>query len=335
MITLQDLKPSSVVFDEASHTYHRGETELSGITGLIKSVLFPGDEPDKYVKEKIFPLAAYFGTCVHKALRVWDELGIELTQFPATTHPTAGEIPAQDVTAELAYYKTLPHRTVASEFTVDHGNFASQIDAIWCDDDDNIYLIDHKTNNLDSYPGGADGLKEYLSWQLSCYAYMFEKQTGLKVAGLLGNWLRKGKGELWKIARQPDEQVEKLLSTEIIPNGDGTFAYINPDMQVIAPKVEVVTATTDALAVPVDVITAIANLLRAEKAAKAMKEKLREIMETAGVTKWECPEFTATIGKPSTSKSFDAKAFQTDHPDLYEKYLKDIQKKGSFSQKLK
>ena len=343
MISKADLKQSEVVFNELAHTYLRGDTELSGITGLIHAVLLLGVYPDAsdYVKKVQIPKAGYYGTCVHKSIQTWDELGIEMTQFPKKEHPTAGILPAQDVSAELAYYRKVKPRkckTIANEFTVDYGNFASQIDCVWGDEDGNIYLVDHKTNNLDYYPGGAEGLKEYLSWQLSCYAVMFEQQTGLKVKGLFGNWLRKGAGELWRIERKPDEQVQKLLSTEIHKQDWGGFTYYNPEMQVTAAKVEEVkpvATATDALAVPVDVVSAITALLRAEKAAKAMKEKLRELMEAAGVSKWECPEFTATIGKPSETTTFDSKAFKADHPDLYEQYIKTTTRKGSFTQKLK
>lgn len=344
MITRADLKESAVVFDEATHTYRRGEVELSGITGLIHAVLLLGIYPEAndFVKNVQIPRAGYYGTCVHQAIQLWDEFGIEMTQFPEKAHPTAVMLPAQDVSAELAYYRKIKPRTcktIASEFTVDCGNFASQIDCIWGTDDGDIFLVDHKTNNLTYYPGGPEGLKEYLSWQLSCYAVMFELQTGIKVKGLIGNWLRKGTGELWRIERKPDEQVLQLLSTEIYKQDSGGFTYFNPEMQVFAAKVEevpsVATTTTDALAVPMDVVSAITNLLRAEKAAKAMKEKLRELMEAAGVTKWECPEFTATIGKPSETTTFDSKAFQADHPDLYEQYLKTTTRKGSFTQKLK
>ena len=343
MITRADLTQSEVVFNEETHRYLRGDAELSGITGLIHAVLLLGVYPDAsdYVKKVQIPKAGYYGTCVHKAIQAWDELGIELTQFPEKEHPTAGILPAQDVSAELAYYRKAKPRackTIASEFTVSYGNFASQIDCIWCDKEGGIYLVDHKTNNLDYYPGGAEGLKEYLSWQLSCYAFMFEWQTCWKVKGLIGNWMRKGAGELWRIERKPDELVQKLLSTEIIKQEWGGFTYYNPEMQVFAAKVEEVkpvATTTDALAVPVDVVSAIASLLKAEKAAKAMKEKLRELMEEAGVSKWECPEFTATIGKPSETTTFDSKAFQADHPDLYEQYLKTTTRKGSFTQKLK
>lgn len=342
MITRADLKQSEVVFNEETHRYLRGDAELSGITGLIHAVLLLGVYPDAsdYVKKVQIPKAGYYGTCVHKAIQAWDELGIELTQFPEKEHPTAGILPSQDVSAELAYYRNVKPRnvkTVASEFTVDYLNFASQIDCIWCDNVGGIYLVDHKTNNLDYYPGGADGLKEYLSWQLSCYAVMFENQTGIKVKGLLGNWVRKGAGELWRIERKPDELVQKLLSTDIMPDGNGRFVYLNQEMQVYAEKVEEVkqTESDSSLVVPSDVVTAIATLLKAEKAAKAMKEKLRELMEAAGVSKWECDQFTATIGKASESTTFDSKAFQADHPDLYKQYLKKTTRKGSFTQKLK
>ena len=342
MITIADLKQSEVVFNEETHRYLRGDAELSGITGLIHAVLLLGVYPDAsdYVKKVQIPKAGYYGTCVHKAIQAWDELGIELTQFPEKEHPTAGILPSQDVSAELAYYRKVKPRnvkTVASEFTVDYLNFASQIDCIWCDNEGGIYLVDHKTNNLDYYPGGAEGLKEYLSWQLSCYAVMFEKQTGKKVKGLIGNWMRKGVGELWRIDRKPDELVQKLLSTDIMPDGNGRFVYLNQEMQVYAEKVEEVkqTESDSSLVVPSDVVTAIATLLKAEKAAKAMKEKLRELMEDAGVSKWECDQFTATIGKASESTTFDSKAFQADHPDLYKQYLKKTTRKGSFTQKLK
>lgn len=342
MIYKKDLKQSEVVFNELAHTYLRGDTELSGITGLIHAVLLLGVYPDAsdYVKEVQIPKAGYYGTCVHKAIQTWDELGIEMTQFPAIPfkpkHFKEDVKPAQDVSAELAYYRKVKPRkckTIANEFTVDYGNFASQIDCVWATEDGDIYLVDHKTNNLDYYPGGAEGLKEYLSWQLSCYAVMFEKQTGLKVKGLFGNWLRKGTGELWRIERKPDEQVQKLLSTEIHKQDWGGFTYYNPEMQVTAAKVEEVkpvATTTDALAVPVDVVSAITALLRAEKAAKAMKEKLREIMEAAGVSKWECPEFTATIGKPSETTTFDSTALKKADPETYNKFLKTTTRKGSF-----
>lgn len=343
MIKFEDLKKSAVVFDEATHTYRRGDEKLSGITSLIHSVLQLGVYPDanEYVRNVQIPKAGYYGTCIHKAIQMYEDIGIEMIKFPEKPHPTAGMLPAQDVSIELETYKRLKPkklRVIATEFTVSLGMFATQIDSVLADEDDNIYLDDHKSNNLDYYPGGKDGLKEYLSWQLSANAVMFENQTGLKVKGLYADWIRKGDGELWKIERVPDEKVLQLLSTEILPKPEGGFIYINEAMQVEAAKVEdvkpVVSNSKD-LAVPVEITTAIANLVKAEAAAKLMKEKLRELMEANGVTKWECDVFTASIGKASTATSFDAKALEAADPETYKKYLKTTTRKGSFTIKAK
>lgn len=343
MIKFEDLKKSEVVFNEETHTYLRGDQRLSGITSLIHSVLQLGVYPDanEYVRNVQIPKAGYYGTCIHKAIQMYEDIGIEMTKFPEKEHPTAGTLPAQDVSIELETYKRLKPkklRVIASEFTVSFGMFATQVDSVLADEDDNIYLDDHKSNNLDYYPGGKEGLKEYLSWQLSANAVMFEKQTGLKVKGLYADWIRKGDGELWKIERVPDEKVLQLLSTEILPKPEGGFIYINEAMQVEAAKVEdvkpVVSNSKD-LAVPVEITTAIANLVKAEAAAKLMKEKLRELMEANGVTKWECDVFTASIGKASTATSFDAKALEAADPETYKKYLKTTTRKGSFTIKAK
>ena len=162
---------------------------------------------------------------------------------------------------------------------------------------------------------------------------MFEAQTGYKVKGLVGFWLRKGDSDRWDIVRQPDEKVLQLLETEILPKPQGGFVYINEAMQVSTPHVEEVKpaeAKSEALVVPSEITTAIANLVKAEKAAKVMKEKLRELMEANGVTKWECDDFIASIGKESTATTFDSTALKKADPETYNKYLKTTTRKGSF-----
>ena len=337
MIKFEDLKQSEVVFNEEAHTYLRGGEKLSGITSLIHSILQLGVYPDanEYVRNVQIPKAGYYGSCIHKAIQMYEDIGIEMTKFPEKEHPTAGTLPAQDVSIELETYKRLKPkklRVIATEFTVSLGMFATQIDSVLADEDDNIYLDDHKSNNLDYYPGGKEGLKEYLSWQLSANAVMFENQTGLKVKGLYSDWIRKGDGELWIIKRQPDEKVLKLLETEILPKPGGGFVYINEAMQVTsATPTDTKPAVADtSLVVPSDITTAIANLVKAEAAAKVMKEKLMELMEANGVTSWECDEFKATIGKDSVATTFDSTKFKSAHPDLYKQFTKTSTRKGAF-----
>ena len=287
MIDKNDLKRSEVVFNEETHTYLRGEQRLSGITSLIHQVLQLGVYPDAtdYVLKVQIPKAGYYGSCVHKAIQLWDELGIECTEFPEKQHPTAGTLPAQEVSEELNSYRDLlcGLRTVACEYTVDYGNFASQIDSVKADEDDEIFLVDYKTNNLQYYPGGRAGLEEYLSWQLSCYAFMFERLNNKKVAGLIAIWLRKGEGERWVIERKPDEQVKCLLDT-LVTLTDHGFVYFNDTMQVYnTTQLQKVVEASTSLTVPQEITKAIAELVRAEKAAKEMKERLRELMEKNNV----------------------------------------------------
>mgnify|MGYP007056168382 CR=1 FL=1 len=108
MIKFADLKQSEVVFNEDAHTYRRGDEELSGITSLIHSVLQLGVYPDanEYVRNVQIPKAGYYGSCVHKSIQMYNTVGIEVTKFPEVQHPTAGTLPAQDVTADLAAYKS-------------------------------------------------------------------------------------------------------------------------------------------------------------------------------------------------------------------------------------
>jgi hypothetical protein len=53
------------------------------------------------------------------------------------------------------------------------------------------------------------------------------------------------------------------------------------------------------------------------------------MMEEQGIKKWECDEFTATYTEPGTTTKFDSTAFKKDHPDLYEQYLKESERKAS------
>lgn len=337
------LNMSDVVFNEEQHSYHRGEERLSGITSLIHSVLRLGIYPDADPKtEQYFiPRAGYHGTCVHHAIQALETLGIEEVNYPAVEHETKDfgvvVFPEQDVQPELDGYKQFVEQyglhCIASEYTVDYGQYASQIDSVDENEARDIYIVDFKTNNVDAYPGGKEGLKEYLSWQLSSYAFMFErKNPDKKVKGLIGLWLKGDKWEAWDIKRQPDDKVKCLLETTALPAEKG-FIYINPEMQV-EDTVEVI-ATEKDLAIEKDFIGEVAKILEYEAKAKELKEQLREMMEKNGVTKFECDLFSASIVKPSTHEDFDKKAFQEANPELYKEYTKTTTAKGKFTLKLK
>jgi CRISPR/Cas system-associated exonuclease Cas4 (RecB family) len=54
--------------------------------------------------------------------------------------------------------------------------------------------------------------KEYLSWQLSLYAYAYYKMYGIEFTKLYAIWLpKKNLGQLIEIDKKSDEEIENLL----------------------------------------------------------------------------------------------------------------------------
>ena len=250
------LKQSPVIFDEESHSYQLGDKRLLGITGLIHSILGLGVYPDanEHVKDFIIPRAGSRGTAVHHAIQTYDQLGIKQTTQIVRTRYGCRERDnisyvdeTWDVSAELdAYIRHLcGFKPLANELTVsDNERYASQIDNVWLNESTGgIWLVDTKTNNIRLYPlcgyynanyfnSGEEALKEYLSWQLSIYAELFEAENpGLKVEGLACNWLRQDDAAFWVIERKPSELVKELL-TSVYFFGDDGPVYFHHDLTV-------------------------------------------------------------------------------------------------------
>ena len=70
-----NLTRSSVVFDQEAHTYHLDGVELSGVTTMLKKMLFA----DKYagISEEVLAKAAQYGTSVHEGVELFETLGAE------------------------------------------------------------------------------------------------------------------------------------------------------------------------------------------------------------------------------------------------------------------
>ena len=349
-------KQSPVIFDEEAHSYMLGEKRLLGITGLIHSILGLGvyPEADPYVKDFLIPKAGSRGTAIHHAIQTYDELGIRQTiQSVNTRQGDRYEVMEWDVSRELDNY--IRHLNgfvaLANELTVsDNDKYASQIDNVWQRVSTNgIWLVDTKSNNLDRYPlcgyfnpayfnNREDALKEYLSWQLSIYAELFEAENpGLKVEGLACNWLRQDRAAFWVIERKSPELVKEILSTEYMFTDNGPV-YFHHDQSVfgITPNLPATTNETVPI-VPEDVISYVADLIRIEKETKAKldeaKKALRMAMEQHGIKSWDSGLFKATIAADSNRATFDSARFKKDHPDLYEQYITNKPTKGGFTLK--
>ncbi len=356
-------KQSPVIFDEESHTYHLGEKRLLGITGLIHSVLGLGVYPDAsdHVKDRIIPRAGSRGTAIHHAIQTYDQIGIRQTKQIVRTRYGCSERDnveyvdeVWDVTDELdSYIRHLDgFEALANELTVsDNLKYASQIDNVWLyKKTGGIWLVDTKSNNIGLYPlcgyyipdyftSGEQALKEYLSWQLSVYAELFEDENpGIKVEGLACNWLRKAQSAFWLIERKPSELVRELLKAEYVLT-DGGPAYFHHDPSVFGIGTNIPTPKEDKVIIPPDVVAYMAGLLRTVKDAEEKlgeaKAALRNAMVQHGVKKCDFGAFTVSLGADSTATTFNTKKFKEENPALFEKYSTTTTKRGSLTLKLK
>ena len=290
-----NLIKSPVVFNQELHTYHLDGVELSGVTGMLKKTLFA----DKYagISEEILNKAAAYGTSVHEGVELFETMGIN------------------DGSQEVKNYNTIKtyagFNFEASEYLVsDEQNIASCIDLVYTTEEGEIILADIKTTY-----GGLD--KNYLSWQLSVYAYLFERQNpGLKVGRLVGIWLRKHEQKMEYITRRPDEDVEKLIREF----AEGSECTVSKSAGVPAPILSLADS--------------IADMERTIKTWTAkrdeLKEKILQLMKDNNCDKVELDgRVLITRVAPTTREAFDSKAFKEAEPELYKQYAKTSEVKES------
>lgn len=299
------LKKSKVVFYPATHTYVTPDGRmLDGITGMISRQLFPS----KYdgVDEETMRNAAERSSFIHSVCELVDSLNIE------------HESPEAMGYKELKDTYGLRHEE--SEYLVsDNVHFASCIDKVYRDGESTFTLADIKTTyKLD---------KEYVRWQLSIYAYLFERQNpGAKVLHLYAIWLRGERHELVEVERIPDDVVVSLMEHEV-----GGEQFTNP----YAPSVTD-TSLPEKYAAMEDAIAEI------DRQYKYWSEKKKELadgvkfeMQNAGVSKWVGDRVSFTRKEDSEREDFDKKRFAADHPDLYKAYLIKTKVSGSVILKVK
>lgn len=183
------LVKSEVVFNELDHSYTLNGKRLSGVTSMLSRTLFR----DKYkgISKEVLAKAADYGHNIHEQIELVDSLGV------------TSDTPA--VQEYLRMKAELGLTTLEGEYLVsDEDMIASSIDIVFSD----LTLADIKTTSkLDM---------EYLSWQLSIYAYLFERQNPtLKVPRLLAIWLPKsryGRSMCVEVPRKAKETIEVLLA---------------------------------------------------------------------------------------------------------------------------
>ena len=280
------LKQSQVTFDAATHTYHLGGVVLQGITGTLIKRAFP----DKYkdIDPDVLAEAARKGHELHEAIQNYDRFGIVQDD-------------RIDNYASLKEVKGLT--TIENEYLVsDEEHYASSIDIVMLDKQDEICLVDTKTTwNLDRASVGL---------QLSIYKRFFEMQNeGLQVAHLYALWLPNRDhdiAELVEVLPVSDEMLDALIKAD---QDDEPFSFITvPDGY-------------DELEIRYRQFTQMKA--EAEQGIEQVKAELMAIMREKNLLQIKSGNYTVSYIPEKVVKRFDSAVFKKENSSMYNQYMKE------------
>lgn len=297
---MNELIQSAVVFNEEQHTYTLGDKQLSGITTIIKRLVFP--DMYKGISQAVLNKAAERGTRIHNLIQMW----------------VMGILSNEDIAELQCFLDAFTATTLithASEYLVsDNESVASSIDLVCLDAEGNFVLCDIKTTSVLH--------TEYLQWQLSIYAYLFEHQNpGLQVASLKAIHIRDNKCEIVDVERLQDEYVEALLNAY----RSGAETFDNP----LNKLPEGLDALLKAYAENEEFLSYIGAVkAQYDEKKKALQQSIADSLRSQKLDKVETPVAKVTIGKDSVTKKFDLKAFMEsqqykDSPKVYDAFIKE------------
>ena len=294
-----DLTTSPIVFDPEAHEYLLiGEdftsTAYSGVTSILSQVLFPSKYKD--VDEDVLERAAARGTRIHELCQDTD------------TRPTDRREGDEQYAPEVTNYELLKVANdiemIANEYLVsrDDWGIASQIDCV--DSEGNLYDI-KTTYRLDT---------EYVSWQLSFYAEMYEAQNPSHKAGkLYAIWLRGAECKLVEVPRKTPAQIQQVIDAW---QADETLTTADGD------DIDRLVAIEEQIAILKD------SLSELETKRLQELEPIKARMDDDGVKSVDNPRIKITLVADSTSTRFDSKRFKADHSDLFKEYSTETTRAG-------
>lgn len=294
-----DLTTSPIFFDPEVHEYlligkDFSTIAYSGVTSILSQVLFPNKYKD--VDEDVLARAATRGTRIHELCQATDT---------RATEPREGD---DQYVSEVTNYELLKVANditmIANEYLVsrDDWGIASQIDCV--DSDGNLYDI-KTTYRLDT---------EYVSWQLSFYAEMFEAQNPtLKAGKLFAIWLRGAECKLVEVPRKTPAQIQQVIDAW---QADETLTTADGD------DIDRLVAIEEQIAILKDALSELET-----KRLQAL-EPIKARMDDDGVKSVDNPRIKITIVADSTSTRFDSKRFKADHSDLFSQYSTETTRAG-------
>lgn len=315
----KDLKESSVIFNEAEHTYTLNGKKLSGVTAIVKW-LFPDTYTD--IPESVLMKAAAHGSLIHSKCELYDTCGL------------GDDLPEVQEYIRLKAENSLT--TEANEYLVDDGkDIASSIDVVFSKGEDGCYpLADIKTTSKIHV--------DNVTLQLSIYAYLFELcNKGKKVGKLYVIWLPKekyGKAELMPLKRVPTAACKKIIKAYLAKEDSMPYRvkYFGVETKGENTEIEPIEE-----ALPVNlkdienkIIKLEMDLKTLEAMQKEMKAGLMALMIEHNVKKWSSDRLTITRKLDGTRESLDTAKLKKEYPDIYAECVKVSPTKGSITIKV-
>lgn len=319
-------KNTKVVFAELPgtelHSYFllRKDAEpkdLTGVTTMLKKLGIT--QGYSFVKRDVLARAAARGTAIHELLQ-----GYEMNQpvnstihFEWDCEDGSHKSEDEDCSQMLRKYAdmvkpSLFHKDVAVEYLVsDNKSIASMIDLVTENEDGSVDLIDYKS--------GSSTDTTAVTWQLSIYKYLFEAQNKkIPVQNLFCIHCHDAQHlSVEKLVYLGDDKVEEALerfrkgeqivSEESLP-ATLSIAELFPEHVTLVSTLETKLQLENALEIVNSQLAPIMDALK----DKMRRDHLTEVLVPGG-------RYVFTEEHPY--KRFDAKKFQKDHPDVYDKYV--------------
>lgn len=283
-----------VLFDPETHTYTNEETGelLSGITGTLLKRLFPS----KYdgVPKDILAKAAEKGSNVHASIELYEKIGVT----PSTQEGKA----YADITRRNGMV------ALDCEYTVtDFKHYASQIDVIYEVQENVVDLADIKTTYKFD--------EESVSWQLSIYAYMMSLcNPHIKVRKLLGIWLRGDTAQIIEVKRHTDEEVVRLIESDMADKDDDIPATEQPLPDYIKANID-------------RLYEVVQQKKKLQEEEQRIKSEILDKMSGDNLKSIDAVRILFTVVKERTKRRFDEKRFKEEHSELFNEYQKETTEK--------
>ena len=297
LIQMEQLQYEGLKFNAEAHEYYYGELVLPGITGAIKRLCFPNKY--KGIPDHILEAAAVRGTEIHKLLETADVFDDYITQE---------QILYKDLRDSMGWKHYGSEVLVTNDKT-----HATAIDKVYINEDGTVDLVDIKsTDKLD---------EDYLAWQLSIGAMMYEHCFGVKVRKTWAIWMKKdlSHAEVVEIAKRiPEDECKRLLKADA--DGEETFEseYISKNEWTELPEEDAEELT--------GIINELAAIDAQNKANKVrtdeLKKRVNEVFKSTGAQSWKLPQVTIFATKEKPNVRIDAEKLKEIAPEIYNQVVK-------------